>query len=66
MDRFFCLTGTNPKDYNFQVTRILQQGETCKILSKASDAEGQGERIEIAQCQAADKTSGDAPEQRKP
>jgi len=57
--------GTNPKDYTFSVTRILQEGQNCKILSKASDADGQGERIEVAQCQPADKPPGDAPEQKK-
>lgn len=54
--------GTNPKDYNFQVTQILRQGQGCKILSKASAPDGEGERIEIAQCQPAEKPAGTAKE----
>ena len=57
--------GTNPKDYNFQVSRILQDGQSCKILSKASSADGEGERIEITQCQPADQPAGEATEQKK-
>jgi|SRR5436305_3821991 hypothetical protein len=51
--------GSNPKDYIFHVARILQEDKRCRILSDASDAKGEGERIEVAQCQPADKAPGE-------
>jgi hypothetical protein len=49
--------GSNPKDYVFRVARIARDGDRCKILSEASGADAEGERIEVAQCQPTDDTS---------
>jgi hypothetical protein len=54
--------GSNPKDYTFHVTRILQQDNGCRILSDASDTKGEGERIDLAQCRPVEKPAGAAEE----
>jgi hypothetical protein len=46
--------GSNPKDYTFRVSRIARDGDRCKILSEASGADAEGERIEVKQCQPTD------------
>lgn len=49
--------GSNNKDYLFHVRRILHQGTSCKILSDESDDKGEGERIDIPQCEVAERPS---------
>jgi hypothetical protein len=49
--------GSNPKDYTFRVARIARDGDRCKILSEASSADTEGERIELMQCQPTDDAS---------
>ena len=44
--------GSNPKNYVFHVVRMRQQGDLCTILSAASGANEEGEKIEVAQCRA--------------
>lgn len=40
--------GSNPKDYEFPVVRIVRQGEACMLLDEPSGYDGN--RIEIASC----------------
>jgi hypothetical protein len=49
--------GSNPKDYTFRAARIARDGDRCKILSEASGADAEGERIEVTQCQPTDDAS---------
>ena len=50
--------GSNNKDYTFHVTGIVREGESCKLLSPASGAKGEGERIEVTNCRPTDKPGG--------
>jgi hypothetical protein len=59
-DNIVVTFGSNPKDYNFHVARILHQDKTCKILSNASGSEGDGERIEVTQCGPAENAATQA------
>jgi hypothetical protein len=52
--------GSNNKDYLFRVRRILHQGGSCKILSDMSDDKGEGERIDVPQCDIAEKPAAEA------
>jgi hypothetical protein len=42
--------GSNPKDYDFNVMRIVRDGEQCTIFDNISEPSNQ---IEIAQCREA-------------
>ncbi len=41
--------GSNPKDYQFPVARIVRHGESCTLLDKPVGRDD-GNRIEIASC----------------
>lgn len=59
-DKLKLTYGSNPKDYNFHVMNIRQQGGGCEILSEASGGSENGEKIEVAQCQTAAKPVSEA------
>ena len=54
-DEVHVTFGSNNKDYLFEVVRILHEGDSCKILSKASAPSGDGERLDVTNCQPSDK-----------
>ena len=59
-DKIKLTYGSNPKNYNFHVVQIRQQDSGCTILSDASSGREDGEKIEIAPCQAAAKPASES------
>jgi len=59
-DKIKLTYGSNPKDYTFHVVLIRQLGSDCMILSDASGGREDGERLEVAQCQASAKPAADS------
>jgi len=47
--------GSNQKHHMFHVVRIRRDGASCTILSDASDADEDREKIEVQECQATAK-----------
>jgi len=56
-DQLVLSYGSNPKRYIFHVARLHQQGDRCTILSEASGANEEGEKIEVTQCLGAAKAN---------
>lgn len=54
-DKVKLTYGTNPKDYIFHVVDIRRQDGRCTILSDASRGKEDGEKLELAQCEASAK-----------
>ncbi|HYM73798.1 MAG TPA: hypothetical protein VET89_12510 [Stellaceae bacterium] len=44
--------GSNPKQYDFPVVRILRSDTKCTVLSHAGDSTENVEKIEVASCRA--------------
>jgi hypothetical protein len=59
-DKLKLTYGSNPKDYKFHVMDIRPQGAGCMILSEMSGGSENGEKLEIAQCQATPKPTSEA------
>jgi hypothetical protein len=49
-DKIELTYGSNPKSYVFRVARLRQRDSHCTILSDASGANEDGEKIEVAHC----------------
>jgi hypothetical protein len=49
-DRLPLNFGSNPKDYEFPVERIVRHGESCLLLDEPAGGRDDGNRIEIASC----------------
>jgi hypothetical protein len=49
-DRLPLNFGSNPKDYEFPVERIIRAGGSCTLFDEPAGAAGDGNRIEIASC----------------
>jgi hypothetical protein len=45
--------GSNPKDYEFPVMRIVQSGDTCTLFSEAGGDAEKADKIEVASCKPA-------------
>jgi len=48
--------GSNPKDYEFPVARIVRDGVSCTVLSDAAGPSEHANKIEIASCRDAPGT----------
>ena len=48
--------GSNPKDYEFPVARIVRDGASCTVLSQANGPPERVNKIEIASCRDAPDT----------
>ena len=58
-DRIKLTYGSNPKNYNFHVVQIRQQGTSCTLLNNARGKED-GEKIDVAPCQPTTKAAAES------